>query len=124
VVREREQASGQQVQTAISLGATVLSALLGRKRLSYGTLGRATTTLRGAGRTAKEQGDVRRAATEVETIRGQIADLEREIESELDQIEHRLDPQTEELTTTALRPRRGDVSVRLVALAWCPGETT
>src|SRR5262249_2590187 len=46
---QQSQLHGQQVQTAISVGATVLSALFGRKALSTSTLGRATTAARGAG---------------------------------------------------------------------------
>jgi hypothetical protein len=41
--KEREQARGQRLQTAISVGATILAAVTGRKRLSYSTLSKATT---------------------------------------------------------------------------------
>jgi hypothetical protein len=120
VGRETQQASGQKLQTAISFGATVLSAFLGRKKLSYGTLGRATTAMRGMGRTAKERSDVQRAKENVAALEEQLGRLNQELETELDQLEDRLDPLTEELATTALRPRRSDVEIRLVALAWAP----
>ena len=58
VEREREQAKGQKLQTAISFGATLLSSFMGRKRASMSTLGRATTAVRGAGRSMKESEDV------------------------------------------------------------------
>jgi hypothetical protein len=120
VEREKQQASGQKVQTAISFGATLLSAFLGRKKLSYGTLGRATTTMRGMGRAAKEGQDVKRAEANVAALQRQLAELNQELESEIDLLEDRFDPLSEELATTALRPRRTDVDVRLVALAWAP----
>ena len=62
VDREQQQASDQKLQTAVSMGATVLGALFGRKAVSIGTLGRATTAARGVGRTMKEDSDVKRAA--------------------------------------------------------------
>ena len=120
VDREKQQVSGQKMQTTISLGATLLSALMGRKKMSYGTVGRATTTMRGIGRAGKEAGDVRRAKENVEALKAQLDALNRELADELDLMEDRLDPQSEELATTALRPRRADVEVRLVALAWAP----
>jgi len=61
---EAEQAKQQKIQTAISMGATLLGAFVGRKAISYSTLGRATTTLRGAGRTLKETQDIERARVE------------------------------------------------------------
>jgi len=41
----------------------VLGALFGRKMASAGTLGRASTTLNRASRTARQRGDVQRAWT-------------------------------------------------------------
>jgi hypothetical protein len=120
VEKEAQQASGQKMQTAISLGATVLSAFLGRKKLSYGTLGRATTTMRGMGRAAREKQDVARAKQNMEALQAQLAELNQELEAELDALEDNLDAQVEKLETVALRPRRSDVDVRLVALAWEP----
>jgi hypothetical protein len=53
VERESEQATGQKLQTAISVGATLVGALLGRKALNVGTIGRATTAARGVSRSMK-----------------------------------------------------------------------
>ena len=54
VQREQDQASQAKLQTAFSVGATVLGALFGRKALSTTNMGRATTAMRGAGRAYKE----------------------------------------------------------------------
>ena len=54
VTREQQQATSQKLQTAVSIGATVIGALFGRKAISAGTIGRATTAARGFGRSAKE----------------------------------------------------------------------
>ncbi|MBM3175593.1 MAG: ATP-binding protein, partial [Chloroflexi bacterium] len=57
VDREAEQAKQQKMQTAISAGTTLLSAFVGKKAVSYSSLGRATTTVRGASRVMKEAQD-------------------------------------------------------------------
>ena len=120
VSREKEEATHQGIQTAISVGATVLGALLGRKAISATSIGRATTAARGAGRTMKQAGDVGRAKENVAAIEQQIAELEGELKSELDAAAAAADPTTEKLESIAVRPRKSDVSVRLAGLAWVP----
>ncbi len=120
VEKEKEQVSSQKMNTAISFGTTLLSAFLGRKKLSLGTLGRATTAARGVSRTAKESQDVGRAQADLEVLEEKLAALNEELEDEVGKLEDRFDPMSEELQTVSLRPRRADVEVRLVALAWAP----
>lgn len=120
VEREREQAKGQKFQTAISVGATLLSSFLGRKRASMSTLGRATTAVRGAGRSMKEAQDVDRAEDNVTVIEQKIADLDAEFKSETATLERSFDPQTEQLDTVSLKPTKANISVKLLTLAWAP----
>jgi hypothetical protein len=120
VEREGEQATQAGVQTAISVGAAILGAVLGRKTVSATTLGRATTAARGAGRVLKERQDTGRARENVETLQQQIADLEAEAEAELARLEQREDPLTSPLETVTIKPRKSDITVRLCALTWAP----
>jgi len=120
VGREQQQATTAGLQTAISIGATVLGALLGRKAISATNIGRATTAARGAGRTVQQAGDVTRAKENVASLDAQIAALESELQSELDERAAAKDPLTEKLETVTVRPKKSDVSVRFVALAWAP----
>ena len=120
VDREKEETTFAGVQTAISVGAAVLGAFLGRKAISATTIGRATTAARGAGRTAQQAGDVARAKETAGAIRQQIADLDGELQSEIDEAASATDPVTEKLETMTLRPKKTDVAVRLTALVWLP----
>jgi hypothetical protein len=120
VEREGEEATQAGVQTAISVGAAILGAVLGRKTVSATTLGRATTAARGAGRVLKERQDTGRARETVESLQQQIAELEAEAEAHLAQMEQREDPLTCSLETVAIKPRKTDIAVRLCALAWAP----
>ena len=62
VERENQQASESKMSAAVSFGATVLGALIGRKAVSATTLGRATTAAKSMGRISRESGDVARAS--------------------------------------------------------------
>ena len=120
VERESEQAKAQGIQTAISVGATILGAFLGRKSITATTIGRATTAARGAGRVLKETQDVGRAKETVAAVDEAIAALDAQFKAEADALGASTDPLTERLETLALKPTRQNISVRLVALAWAP----
>ena len=64
VEREQQQVSQQKLQTAVSLGATMVGALMGRRAVSLSTLGRATTAARGVSRSMKEGAGRRTRARE------------------------------------------------------------
>jgi hypothetical protein len=120
VDRETEQAKQQKLQTAISFGATVLSAFLGRKAVSGTSMGKATTAIRGLGRSMKESQDVGRASENVDALTQQLAALETEFKAEADALAGRWNPQEEALETVTVRPKKSDITIRLVGLCWAP----
>ena len=117
VGREQEQASQQKTQTALSVGATVLGALFGRKAVSTGTLGRATTAARGVGRSMKEASDVKRAEETVSAVRSQLQDLEQQAAAEVEAISAGFDTSAP-LERLEVAPKRGAIDVQFVALGW------
>jgi hypothetical protein len=119
---EKEKADVKQagIQTAISLGATLLGAFMGRKAFSKGTIGRASTTMRTGMRTAKERADIDTASENLEALRQKQADLEAELNAETEALSGSTDPLQQAIETVAQRPKKPDVSVRLVALVWAP----
>jgi hypothetical protein len=120
VQRETAQASQAKLQTAISFGTTVLGAFFGRKAVSVSTLGRATTAARGVGRSMKEQQDIGRAQESVETLQTQLAELEAELQAETQNLEAKVDAQNEQLEKVSIKPKKSNISVQLVTLAWAP----
>jgi len=120
VEREREEASGAKVQTAISMGAALVTSLLGRKRLSSTSLGKLTTAARGWGRSREQAGDVDRAEEARQELERDRLLLEEEMQRELAALRARVDPAVEELSPQILKPRRSDVQVETVTLAWRP----
>ncbi len=120
VEREAEQAKQSGIQTAISVGATLLGAFMGRKAVSATTVGRAATAARGAGRAIKEAKDVGRARETVAALQQQLTDLEAQFKTETESLAAARNPLTESLETIALRPTKPNIAVKLVALAWTP----
>jgi len=120
VDREAEQAKQQKMQTAISVGTTLLSAFVGRKAVSYSSLGRATTAARGASRIMKESQDIKRAQETVATHQQRLQELDASLKSEMEALATKIDPLTEELERVSVRPAKKDISVRLTTLVWMP----
>jgi hypothetical protein len=120
VEKEKADVRRAGLQTAVSLGATLLGAFLGRKALSTGTIGRASTTMRSGMRTAKEQSDIAAVTEDLDDLRRQKAELESEFNAELMALEGSTDPLRQTVETVALRPKKTDVAVRFTALVWLP----
>jgi hypothetical protein len=120
VDREKSQASQAKIQTAISLGTTLLGAFLGRKAVCRSTLGSATTAVRGAGRAMKEQQDIGRANESVEALQGYLAETESQLQSEIETMESRINGQNEPFETILIKPKKTNISVQVLAFVWAP----
>ena len=121
--REKGQLSQQKFQTAISVGATILGAFLGRKAVSVGNIGRATTAAKSATRIGRESDDVQRAEESTGVIEQRIADLNRECEAAIAALETSLDAQRIELRSVTVTPRKTDVAIGRILLLWTPWRT-
>lgn len=127
VDREAEQQKQQTMQTVISVGSTLLGAFLGGKGgLTSGTVGRATTAAKSAGRIMQQKEDVDRAKDTVSAHQQRLAEIEAEFKAETDELAAKGDPATEQLDKISIRPAKKDIQVRFVGLAWLPyrGDST
>ena len=120
VERQQAESRASQMQAAISVGASILGAFLGRKTISAANIGRATTAIRGAGRAIKESKDVGQAEENVSALQQQLADLEEQFKTETDVLATATDPLNERLEPISLKPTKANIAVKLVALAWTP----
>jgi len=121
-IKEKQQveARSSQVQAAISVGASILGAFLGRKTISATNIGRATTAIRSAGRVMKESQDVGLAEENVAALQQQLADLEAQFKTESESLAAATDPLNEKLEMITIKPTKANIAVKLVALAWTP----
>lgn len=120
VEKEREQASQQKLNTAISVGSTLLGALFGRKVTSASNVGRATSAVRSASRIGRETADVARAEESVQSLEQKLADLEKELAAAIAGLEGTLATDALVLRPVAVSPRKSDIGVGKVQLMWTP----
>ena len=122
LAKEKQQAESRssQMQAAISVGASILGAFMGRKTISATNIGRATTAVRSASRVMKESKDVGVAEENIAALQQQLADLEAQFKSECDTLAAATDPLNEKLETVSIKPTKANIAVKLVVLAWTP----
>lgn len=120
VERQQAESRSSQLHAAISVGATILGAFLGRKTISATTIGKATTAIRGAGRAMKESKDVGYAEDNVAALQQQLSALEAQFTAETAALAAATDPLTETLDRLIIKPSKSNIAVKLVALAWAP----
>lgn len=118
IEKEKEQSKGRKLQTAIKIGASLLSAFSGGGGLNMSTLSRATTAASSVVSQRKEFGDVNRAGETVDAIIEKINSVNNDLQQEIDKLEERYDPLLEELVVKEIKPRRSDIDIKTVALVW------
>lgn len=118
--KQQAESRSSQVQAAISVGASILGAFLGRKTISATNIGRATTAIKSAGRVMKESQDVGHADENVAALQQQLAALEAQFKAESEAFAAATDPLNEKLETISIKPTKSNIAVKLVALAWTP----
>jgi hypothetical protein len=123
IAREQSQLSQQKLQTAFSVGASILGAFLGRKALSATNVNRVATAARSASRIGRESSDVDRAGESLEAVRQQRAELQRQFEAETAALESALDASAAPLQKVPVSPRKSDIAIGAVALVWVPWRT-
>lgn len=120
VDREKAQASRATQDSMISIGSTILGALFGRKLASRTNIGKASTSLRSAGRASQQRSDVARAEEKVEDLNDELEELEQEFKEETEELEDEYRTDALELEPLNLKPRKSDISVSDVVLLWTP----
>ncbi len=120
VEKEKAEQSEHKVQSWLSAGATVLGALLGRKKLTVTNITRAGSALRQTGRATKAGRDVVNAEEKLAALQEEFAALDDQFKAEIAALETKIDPLTETLETVSVKPKKTNVTVDLVGLVWLP----
>ena len=123
VQREQSQYEQQKLQTVISVGATIVGALFGRKLASGTNVGRITTAARGAGRAGREHADIGRAEESLEVMVARITALNAELEAGIAKLQAGLDPAALTLEPIEIAARKPDISAAAPVLVWRPWRT-
>ena len=120
VEKEAQEAQSAKMQGFLSIGASLLGAFMGNKVVSSTNLTRGARAISSMSRASKQSGDVGRAEETVEAIGAQIQELEAQFQAETDALKSQSDPTTERLETISAKPKKKDIALKVVALAWAP----
>lgn len=120
VEKEKAQATDSTLQAAISVGTSILGAMFGRKLASSANVGRAATAGRAASRAARQRADIGDAEESVEVLRQRRDELDEQFNAEAADLERAVSPASMELEEIVIPPKKSDISVSRVVLAWRP----
>jgi hypothetical protein len=118
--REQAEASRSSWDATIAMGSSVLGALLGRKAVSKTNVSRAATAAKAATRAAQQRGGASQVAESLASWREKYTKLQAEFQSEIEKVDAALRPEALVFEPSSIRPRKTDITVERVVLAWMP----
>jgi len=102
-------------ETLLTTGESVISFLFGRRSTRV-----ASSIARKHRLASKAKMEIEETRAEIREVQEQIKEIQEELEEALDEIRRKWEERVEEVEEVALKPRRTDVRVVWVALAWQP----
>ena len=120
VEKEKSQANQQSMSAMLSIGTSILGAMFGRKLASSANVNRAATSVRAAGRIARERQDISDAAEGAGALKEQLAALEADFRAETEKIQSGLAADGLALEEVVIQPKKSEISIGSVALVWTP----
>ena len=120
---QKSQASSAKLATAVQVGSSILGALFGRKSgMSAATSLMRGSSVTGVSRAMKESRDAEMAEQEVERLKAEMGEIEKQIADETQKIRDQYDPTTMALETTKLTPVKKNILPAATGILWLPHE--
>lgn len=110
---QQAQASSAKLGAAVQIGGSILGAIFGRKT----SLVKAST-ISSASRAWKEGQDVKAAENELESVKADIAELEKQVADETQKIRDQYDPAVLTLEAFKLTPVKKNIQVTATGILW------
>jgi hypothetical protein len=123
VEREKSEANQSAFNTVLSTGAAVFGALLGRTMASATNISKADSDELYAIKAIRDRGDISQANESVEALAERKNNLIAEMETEIQKIEEATKPDALVLESIELKPKKTDMTIDRVCLAWLPFKT-
>jgi hypothetical protein len=120
VAKEASEYQEAKMQSMLSTGASVLGALLGTRRLTVTKIRSVGTAMGRMSRAGKQRDDIGRAKESLDALQGQRADLEAEFAEKMAQLQAAPDESDVLIEEISLPPRKSDIAVEPLRLAWVP----
>lgn len=116
---EKDQYNETKMASRMSIGSTILNAILGRRNTRS-----ASTSMRSLSRSSKEKNDINRAEDKLEDLELKFADLEREFKDAIDEIRDKISIESLDYEDKSIPPRKSDLSIEDFAICWLPLRVT
>jgi len=120
LARETTQYEQAKLGSAISVGASILGSLFGRKLASAGNVQRTATSMRSAGRAMGQKGDIATAEKRKEEAFAKREALDAEFDAEVAQLDTHYDTTALEIEAVSVSPRKTDFELVRLGIAWLP----
>jgi hypothetical protein len=117
---EVAQARSAKMSSLISIGSSVLGALMGRKKLSVTSMNRAGTSMRSMSRAWEQGKDVDHAEDRIEDLQESIKELEKQLTAEMDEVRATLAAAAEKFEEVTIKPLKKNIDVKAVGIVWLP----
>jgi hypothetical protein len=119
---QKSQSTEAVVDTTLSWGETLAGMLFGRKVASRTNIGKTARSIRKTTKVAGERGDVAQAEEKVRRLLREQADLDAELQGEIAALRTSYDQQSITLEQIAIPPRKSDLTIMKLAIAWVPSS--
>ena len=116
VAKESDQYQQKMLDTAISVGSTLFDVFLGGRKSRSGV----SRSARSASKLSKEKRDIDRAKERMGIIESRIAELEKQLQEDVDNIAKKFDSIDVDLGQVNIRPKKSDILQRYFGLVWVP----
>jgi hypothetical protein len=123
VEAQKAQAGSAKLATAVQIGSSLLGAIFGRKK----GLSAVTTLVRGstvtsATRVMRESQEAAAAENELARLQTEQAELEKQLDDEVQKLQEQYDPAALVFETVKLTPVKKNIQVSAVGILWLPHE--
>ncbi|MEL7499819.1 MAG: DUF87 domain-containing protein [Planctomycetota bacterium] len=116
---EKDQYAETKMASRMSIGTTILNAILGRRNSRS-----ASTSMRSLSRSSKEKNDIERAEEKLEDLQQKFEDLNNEFNDEVNELSDKLSVDSLEYDDKVIPPRKSDLSVEDFGICWLPLRVT
>lgn len=120
--RQAQESRDEQLDSMISVGATIFGAMVSRRPLGSGTINKATTAARKVSRASQKQADTVRALESLESLKGQFEEMQAQFQSEFNRLNQELQDHLDSIKSTSIAPTRTNIQVNSVVLLWVPNN--
>lgn len=108
-----EKEKGDQLNSILNVGASILGALFGRT-----TATKISRTVSKGSRALKESGDVSRAEEKAQEIEDRIYDLGIELDEKIDELSEKYEIGNCEIEPFSIKPKKRDIDVETIGILW------